>query len=194
MSHFKGWYICLGETWRSSSSCHSLVNRYFIQNDSRYFRHSNRAQILYQALAAIFFLGGGGGGLDLKHFFFLFLKKWKFHFKLRDAKKCREASLNKDVDFKQDRQPSPVCVHSCTNMEEPQEEKTVSRRCEEASRWENKSRGGETNVNNKAGDRGKSKHTEIAQIQEMKSWRRPRGRGLGARWACPGRHVLFKRG
>lgn len=42
----------------------------------------------------------------------------------------------------------------------------------------------ETNVNNKPGDGGKPKHTEIARTQEMKSSRRPWGRGL-ARGACP---------
>lgn len=42
----------------------------------------------------------------------------------------------------------------------------------------------ETNVNNKPGDGGEPKHTEIARTQEMKSSRRPWGRGL-ARGACP---------
>lgn len=46
----------------------------------------------------------------------------------------------------------------------------------------------ETNGNNKAGDGGDSKHTEIAHIQEMKSSRSPRGEGLKcpvgvSRWA-----------
>lgn len=49
----------------------------------------------------------------------------------------------------------------------------VRRRAGEKTRAEK-----ETNVNNKPGDGGKPKHTEIARTQEMKSSRRPKGRGL----------------
>lgn len=49
----------------------------------------------------------------------------------------------------------------------------------------------ETNVNNKPGDGGKPKHTEIARTQEMKSSRRPRGRGLARGGACPPGATLY---